>query len=152
GFSDTSCHLAPWRRLDVARAHPPRWSRAPLPCYEHAVHSRPVVYNQPLADPRLVACPHCDLLQRLPDLAPGESARCPRCNEELWRRREDSLERTLALALAAAVLYVIANAVPMLTLTAVGHQAETTVLGGAQQLWSDGRDVVAGLVLFTAVV
>jgi paraquat-inducible protein A len=60
------------------------------------------VYNQPLADTSLVACLHCDLLQRLPDLAPGASARCPRCDKELWRRREDSLDRTLALTLAAA--------------------------------------------------
>jgi len=92
------------------------------------------VYNQPLRDVSLIACPDCDLLQRLPELAPGASARCPRCDRELWRRREDSLNRTLALTLAAAVLYVIANAVPMLGLSAVGHQASTTVLGGVQQL------------------
>jgi len=110
------------------------------------------VYNHPLPDTALIACPHCDLLQRLPDLAPGASARCPRCDKELWRRREDSLDRTLALTLAAAVLYVVANAVPMLGLSAVGHQASTTVLGGAQQLWHDGRETVAALVLFTAVV
>ena len=110
------------------------------------------MYKQPLPDAPLVACPDCDLLQRLPDLAPGASARCPRCDKELWRRREDSLQRTLALALAAAALYVVANTVPMLGLTAVGHQASATVLGGAEQLWRDGRETVAGLVLFTAVV
>jgi paraquat-inducible protein A len=111
-----------------------------------------MVHNQPLLDTSLIACPHCDLLQRLPDLAPGASARCPRCDKELWRRREDALDRTLALTLAAAVLYVVANAVPMLGLSAVGHQASTTVLGGAQQLWHDGRETVSALVLFTAVV
>jgi paraquat-inducible protein A len=110
------------------------------------------VYNQPLPDASLIACPDCDLLQRLPELAPGGSARCPRCDRELWRRREDSLDRTLALALAAAVLYVVANAVPMLGLSAVGRQASTTVLGGVQQLWHDEQQVVAVLVLFAAVV
>jgi paraquat-inducible protein A len=110
------------------------------------------VHNQPLRDPALIACPDCDLLQRLPELAPGASARCPRCDRELWRRREDSLNRTLALTLAAAVLYLMANAVPMLGLSAVGRQASTTVLGGVQQLWDDGQQVVAVLVLFAAVV
>ena len=100
-------------------------------------------YNAGIDDPHLVACPHCDLLQRLPDLAPGASARCPRCDKELWRRREDSLNRTLALTIAAAVLYVVANSVPMLGLTVAGHQAFTTVLGGAQQLWHDGLELVA---------
>jgi paraquat-inducible protein A len=100
----------------------------------------------------LIACPDCDLLQRLPALPPGGSARCPRCDLELWRRREDSLERTLAFALAALILYAVANLVPMLGLSAVGHSASTTVLGGAQQLWRDGREVVAVLVFFTAIV
>ncbi len=113
---------------------------------------RSQVYNQPIPDPALIACPHCDLLQRLPELAPGASARCPRCDKELWRRREDSLNRTLALTLAAAVLYVIANSVPMLGLTIVGRAASTTVLGGAEHLWEDGQEIVAVLVLFTAVI
>lgn len=99
-----------------------------------------------------MACPHCDLLQRLPQLALGASARCPRCDKELWRRREDALNRTIALALAAAVLYLVANLTPMLGLTAVGHSASTTVLGGALQLWHDGQQVVAVLVFLAVVV
>ncbi len=109
-------------------------------------------YNQPLGDTSLIACQHCDLVQRLPELEPGASARCPQCNKELWRRREDSLNRTLALTVAAAVLYVIANSVPMLGLTIVGRDASTTVIGGAQHLWNNGQQIVAMLVLFTAVV
>ncbi len=110
------------------------------------------VHNRPLSSVSLIACADCDLLQRLPELAPGASARCPRCDKELWRRREDSLERTLALSLAGAVLYLVANTLPMLGLTAVGHQAFTTVLGGAEHLWRDGQEIVAVLVLFTVVV
>jgi paraquat-inducible protein A len=110
------------------------------------------VYNEPIADTSLIACPHCDLLQRLPNLAPGASARCPRCDKELWRRREDSLNRTLAVTLAAAVLYVIANSVPMIGLTIAGREASTTVLGGAVHLWEGGQEIVAVLVLFTAVI
>ena len=50
------------------------------------------------------------------------------------------------------MLYVIANSVPMLGLDAVGHQASTTVVGGARQLWAEGQQIVAGLVLGTVVV
>lgn len=107
---------------------------------------------QRTADTGLVACPDCDLLQRLPDLAPGDTACCPRCDHELWRRREDSNDRTLAYALAAAIAFVIANTVPMLGLAAVGRSASTTVVGGARQLWHDGRELVAVLVLATAIV
>lgn len=110
------------------------------------------MYNQPLPDTALIACPHCDLLQRLPALAPGASARCPRCDKELWRHREDSLNRTLALAVAALMLFVLANSVPMLGLTVVGHKAFTTVFGGAVQLWNDGEEIVAVLVFFAAIL
>jgi paraquat-inducible protein A len=109
-------------------------------------------YNRPVADDSLVACPHCDLLQRLPALADGASARCPRCDDEIWRHKPDSTNRTLALTLAAAVLYVVANTVPMLGLTVVGRDASTTVFGGAQHLWESGQQIVAVLVFFTAIV
>jgi paraquat-inducible protein A len=110
------------------------------------------MYNEPVADTALIACRHCDLLQRLPELAPGASARCPRCDRELWRRREDSLNRTLALTLGATLLYVVANSVPMLGLTIVGRAASTTVIGGAEHLWQNGQQMVAVLVLLTAVI
>src|ERR1700723_224924 len=109
-------------------------------------------YNEPVGDTSLIACQHCDLLQRIPELEPGASARCPRCNKELWRRREDSLNRTLALTLGAVLLYMIANSVPMLGLTIVGRDASTTVIGGAQHLWDNGQKIVGVLVLFTAVI
>ncbi len=113
---------------------------------------RAVDYNEPVADPRLVACLHCDLVQRLPELDPGASARCPRCDKELCRRRADSLNRTLAFAVAGAFLFVVANSVPMLGLSAVGHHASTTVFGGARQLWQDEREGVAVLVFCTAIL
>jgi paraquat-inducible protein A len=109
-------------------------------------------YNQPIADHSLLACQHCDLLQRIPELEPGASARCPRCNKELWRRRVDSLNRTFALTVAAVVLYIIANTVPMLGLTIVGRDAQTTVVGGALHLWNNDQKIVGLLVLFTAVI
>lgn len=110
------------------------------------------MHNRPLPDPALVACLHCDLVQRLPALAPGEAARCPRCGKLLWRHGSDVLNRTLALTVAAAILYLIANLAPMLGLEVVGRTAQTTVIGGAQQLWRDGRETVSVLVLFTVVI
>ena len=108
--------------------------------------------NQPLADASLVACLHCDLLQHIPEVPAGASARCPRCDKEMWRHKPDSYNRTFALTIAALVLYLIANAVPMLGLHAVGREAFTTVIGGAQQLWNNGQQLVSVLVLFAAVI
>ena len=109
-------------------------------------------YNKPPADTALIACPDCDLLQRLPQLAPGASTHCLRCDRELGRRPADSRNRTMALTLAAAILWIAANSVPMLGLSVIGHQASTTVLGGALHLWNNGQQLVAVLILFTAVI
>ena len=109
-------------------------------------------HNLPVGDASLVACLDCDLLQRIPEAPPGASVRCPRCDKELWRHKPDSHNRTFALTLAALVLYIIANTVPMLGLHAAGREAFTTVVGGAHQLWLDGQQIVAVLVLFAAVI
>jgi len=103
-------------------------------------------------DSSLVACPDCDLLQHLPQIPPGGSAHCARCHARLWRHKVDSLNRTLALAVAAAFLLLIANSVPMLGLAVAGREAFTTVIGGVLAMWRDGRQEVAMLVLFTAVI
>ena len=103
-------------------------------------------------DSSLVACPDCDLLQNLPPIPPGGSAHCARCHARLWRHKVDSLNRTLALAVAAAFLLLIANSVPMLGLAVAGREAFTTVIGGVLAMWRDGRQEVAMLVLFTAVI
>jgi paraquat-inducible protein A len=109
-------------------------------------------YHPPVIDAALVACPHCDLLQRLPQLSLGASARCPRCDKELSRHRPDSLQRTLALTLAAAICLLIANSVPLLGLSVLGLEVSTSVFGGARQLWTDGQQPVAALVLFTSIL
>ena len=109
-------------------------------------------YNEAPADTALTACPDCDLLQRLPDLPPDSTAHCPRCNRELWRRPANSRNRIMALTIAATILWVAANSVPMLGLSVIGYEASTTVLGGAIHLWGHSQKVVAVLILFTAVV
>ena len=100
---------------------------------------------------RLVACHDCDLRVRLPALPEGGSAWCPRCGGLLRRRRRNSIERTLALTLAASVLYAVANLFPFLTFEMQGRATETTLATGVFDLWEQGVPVVALLVGFTAV-
>jgi paraquat-inducible protein A len=99
-----------------------------------------------------VACPGCDLLQRLPALAPGDKVRCLRCGHVLAKRHDDALNRCLALTLAAAVLLVIANLTPLMGLSAVGRSASTTIIGGAIEMWQHGEQLTAAIVAFCAVI
>jgi len=99
-----------------------------------------------------VACPGCDLLQRIPPLPPGGKARCPRCGGTLASRPAASLDRPLALTLAAAIVLIVANTQPMMGLSAVGRQASTTILGGAYEMWVQGRELTAMVVAFCVVI
>ena len=100
----------------------------------------------------LVACPDCDLLQRIPSLPTGETALCVRCGRVLATSKAGSLERTAALTAAAAILFIVANVFPLMSLSAGGRTASTTILGGARQMWAAGRQDAALLVALFAVV
>jgi paraquat-inducible protein A len=99
-----------------------------------------------------VACHGCDLLQRIPRLPPGGKARCGRCNELLAVHPAHPLDAPLALSIAAAVLVVIANVCPLMSLSAAGRTATTTLAGGAYEMWMQGSEITAVVVAFCAVV
>jgi paraquat-inducible protein A len=99
-----------------------------------------------------VACHQCDLLQVLPDLPTGGKASCPRCGYTLATRPVDSIERSLALAIAALLVLVVANATPLMGLSAVGRHASTTIIGGAYQMWLEGQELTAAIVAFCAII
>ena len=61
-------------------------------------------HAHPTLPAQTIACHECDLLQTEPELAPGQTARCVRCGAFLARNPPDSLDRTLALTLTAAIL------------------------------------------------
>jgi paraquat-inducible protein A len=100
----------------------------------------------------LVACHECDLLQRSAEVPRSRAARCRRCNAILFRNTPDSLDRTLAFTLAAALIFVVANAFPIVGLNAQGHQTSTTLFGAAWVLHKDGMDGVALLFLLTTMI
>ena len=82
----------------------------------------------------LIACHECDLLQRETAVPPGGTARCARCDAVLYRNRPDSLNRSLAFAVGAAVFFVIANAFPLVGLEVQGERVQTTLFGAALAL------------------
>ena len=99
-----------------------------------------------------IACPDCDLQQSVPPLLPGGSARCARCSVTIARNPVDPIGRPLALVVAAAVVFVVANTTPLMGLSAVGREAETTILGGAREMWTRGSEITAVTVAFCAVI
>jgi paraquat-inducible protein A len=98
----------------------------------------------------LQSCETCGLLSRP---APGEAeGYCPRCGEELSFRKSASLERTWAFLIAAAICYVPANVLPVLTtVTAAGRESDT-ILQGVVLLWSPTGWPLSLIVLFASIM
>lgn len=101
---------------------------------------------------RILACPDCDLLQSIPDLPAGAKACCARCGRTLASRPTDPIDRPLALTITALLVLIIANTAPLMGLSAVGHQASTTIVGGVYQMWLQGQALTAVIVAFCAVI
>ena len=97
----------------------------------------------------LIACHECDLLQREIALPPGRVARCARCGAKLYRTENRSIDHTLAMTLAAAVLFIMANAFPIIGLQIQATRNDTSLISAVHTLWNQGMWPVAGLVFFT---
>jgi len=100
----------------------------------------------------LVACPECDLLQRIPALSPGGTACCPRCGRKLATCKPGSIERTTALAVAAAIAFLLTNLEPLMGLSIAGRESSTTIAGGAWQMWVQGEKIAALLIALFGVI
>ena len=100
----------------------------------------------------LVICPECDLLQQRIALAPGGRAHCCRCQALLYRELSVSLSSRCALAVTGLLVFVLANAFPIVSLEAQGVRSVTTLFGSVLALWRQGMEPVALLVFLTAIV
>ena len=103
------------------------------------------------ASPTVLSCHACDQVVRAG--APSHHVRvaCPRCGAALHRRKPNSLARTWSLLLAACILYVPANLLPVMTVTSFGRGEPDTILSGVQALIAAGMWPVALLVFFASI-
>lgn len=99
----------------------------------------------------LLSCQACHHLSRLPPRGSEGEARCPRCEASLHRRKPQSLSRTWALLLAAYILYIPANLLPVMTVISFGKGEADTILSGVKELMHAGMVPIALLVFFASI-
>lgn len=80
-----------------------------------------------------------------------ELGKCPRCGSRLHLRKPNSIQRTVALMLAAALLYIPANMLPIMTVVELGDVTHNTIVGGMLTFWRSGAYPIA-IVIFTASI
>nr|WP_297324902.1 paraquat-inducible protein A [Nitrosomonas sp.] len=95
----------------------------------------------------LINCHSCGLLHKVAEA----HVCCHRCGTSLHLRKPDSLPRTWAYLLAAYVLYIPANVLPIMTTTNLGSIQSNTILSGVNYLLVTGSWLLA-LIIFIASV
>jgi paraquat-inducible protein A len=96
----------------------------------------------------LSACHGCGLLTHT---GPHHATCCPRCGAGVHARKPDSIARTWAFLVAAMIMYIPANVLPiMITDSLFGAQADT-IMSGVAYLWHHGSWHLA-LIVFIASV
>ena len=76
---------------------------------------------------------------------------CNRCNAILHQRKPSSLDRTWSLMLAAMVMYIPANLLPMTITNSLFGEQQDTIMSGVIYFWKSSDYLVAS-VIFTASI
>jgi paraquat-inducible protein A len=106
----------------------------------------------------LIGCPVCGLVcrnvagdERLDGDGIDDAMACPRCNTTLQRRKPNSYVRTWALLIAAFLLYIPANLLPIMRTASLNDIDDNTIISGVVELWVKGSPGLA-VIVFTASI
>jgi len=101
-------------------------------------------------DAGILICTEChELNKQEPDV---DEQVCSRCGALVHARRPDSLSRTWALLITAALLYIPANMLPIMTVNSLGQGDPSTIMAGVIQLVQHGMYPIAAVVFIASIL
>lgn len=98
----------------------------------------------------LIGCHDCHLLVSIDTLPPDHPV-CPRCGAALHARKPRSIARTWALLLAAAIMYIPANVLPMTVTSALGSEQADTIMSGVIYFVHSGSWEIAAVIFIASI-
>ena len=98
----------------------------------------------------LLSCHSCGLLSR--PSASGHDMACARCGSGLHMRKPDSISRAWAFLLAAYVLYIPANVLPVMETGSLFGAQRDTIMSGVVYLWTSGSWPLALIIFIASIV
>lgn len=85
-------------------------------------------------------------------LVPVDEKYCSRCKTRVHQRIPHSVQKTVALLVTAAILYIPANTLVMMETVSLGESIHSTIISGIILMWLEGSYPVAIVVLLASVV
>ena len=77
---------------------------------------------------------------------------CSRCDAVLHQRHPHSLNRTWAILIAAALLYIPANLLPVMHTTSLIGTQDNTIMSGVVYFWTSGEWPLAVIVFGASIL
>ncbi|WP_442907981.1 paraquat-inducible protein A [Janthinobacterium sp. GW460P] len=99
---------------------------------------------------KVLPCHACGLVA--PPLGKGRHLACVRCGTALHVRKPDSINRTWALLIAAMILYIPANLLPVMVTQSLFGAQDDTIMSGVVLFWSSGSKGLAIIIFIASVV
>ncbi len=109
-------------------------------------HHLRAYYNEK-APGQPMGCDVCEFVSRVKD-----GKKCPRCNHVVHSRKPDGIVRATTLLMTSVILYLPANALPVMTVERLGKGGPNTILSGVSELAQAHLWPLAILVLVASVV
>ncbi len=101
-------------------------------------------------DAGILICTECHELNK--QEADTDEQVCTRCGALVHARRPNSVMRTWALLVTAAVLYIPANVLPIMTVSSLGQGDPSTIMAGVIELMHYGMFPIAAVVFIASIV
>ncbi|SFO15406.1 paraquat-inducible protein A [Nitrosospira briensis] len=98
------------------------------------------------ADLGMVACHHCATLWK----EVQAHDRCGCCDARLHARKPDSANRAWALVIAACIMYIPANTLPIMTTASLLGEQQDTIMSGIIYFWVSGSWALAAIVFIAS--
>ena len=98
-----------------------------------------------------ILCHNCHAITPRASLTQGEKTPCPRCGEHLRLRGKNSIDRSWALIVAALILTLPANLLPIMSVSSLGGVTESTIIDGIIRFFQEGAYGI-GLIILTASI
>jgi len=98
-----------------------------------------------------ISCHDCGKLVDAGKTPQDAELACPRCNADIHYRKPNSIVRTWALIVTAAVLFVPANLLPIMRVDFLGSEAFSTIMDGIIYFFHE-KEYGIGLIIFVASI
>ncbi|MBF8733030.1 MULTISPECIES: paraquat-inducible protein A [Pseudomonas] len=101
-------------------------------------------------DAGILVCNECHELNR--QVSDSDEQSCTRCGAIVHARRPNSIVRTWALLITASILYIPANVLPIMTVSALGQGSPDTIMSGVITLLKHGMLPIAAVVFIASIL